>query len=119
MSRMSSALLMFAAVMLADGSPAAQTDVDDAKKYATCASYFFMAAKVRPLGEFDGLYRSGEFGLNRAIKLSGKEAAMTAFNEAASEINQIIDHSVSNFPAADDRFEVRCADIFREATRPD
>ena len=49
--------------------------------FATCAAYYFLAARGHGVQDYDRLYSSGEFSLNEAAKRHGKpsaDAKMTA-----------------------------------------
>lgn len=106
-------------VFLLAVSPVGAVDYPDARTFADCSAYFFMAANAKSMGEFSDYYESGEYAYNRAVQLLGERQALDRFNAASSEINELIERNWSAFSKADDRFEVVCGDVFREARNPD
>ncbi|MFT4580344.1 MAG: hypothetical protein ACI915_003823 [Gammaproteobacteria bacterium] len=86
---------------------------------ARCSAYFFMAANTKSMGQFNDYYSGGEYAYNGAVNLVGADAALSQFNEASSEIIELIDRKWTNFGKADERYGVICADILREANNPD
>jgi hypothetical protein len=106
------ALLLLSAAVVAD-------EYADARTFADCSAYFFMAANAKSMGEFSGYYESGEYAYNRAVQLLGERQALDRFNSTSSEINELIERDWSAFGKADDRYEVVCGDVFREARNPD
>ncbi len=87
--------------------------------YTDCAAYFFMAANAKGIGEFDRYYRSGEFAYNRAVKDAGAAQALEQFNFASEALNELIERNWNLFDRADKRYGVICADLYREANRPE
>lgn len=87
--------------------------------YTDCAAYFFMAANVKGIGEFDRYYRSGEFAYNHAVKVGGEAKALEQFNLASQALSELIERNWNLFDRADKRYGVICADLYREANRPE
>jgi len=112
-----SRLVLLLVVMAADVALAERHE-EELRRYADCSAYFFMAANAKGMREFDQYYRSGEFAYNRAVRAVGKREALADFNAASKTINDLIDRQWNRFNLADDRYAVRCADIFREANTP-
>jgi hypothetical protein len=94
-------------------------EVQSSDLAARCSAYFFMAANTKPMDEFNDYYSGGEFAYNGAVKLVGEGAALEQFNEASSEVIELIDRKWNDFNKADERYEVICADLLREANDPD
>ena len=105
-------LTMCASASLADEKALAEHNVD-------CSAYFFMAANVKGMSEFNFYYTAGEFGYNTAVRSVGEAIALERFNVATAGINELIERNWLEFGKADDKYGVICADILRDANKPD
>ena len=94
--------------------PCGATDNDDARQLAGCAAYYFNAANVRPLLDYDALYRAGEDAMNQSSALVGREEAERLMSVAAADIAKLTERDWSHFDTASARFEGPCA-VLRES----
>ena len=94
------------------------TDNRSAEMYVDCSAYFFMAANVKAMSEFNEYYSAGEFAYNTAVRLNGEDAALERFNTSTGSINKLIERNWLEFGKADTKYGVVCADILRDANRP-
>jgi len=101
------------------GANCSASDDAVAEQYVDCSAYFFMAANVRGMAEFNTYYAAGEFGYNTGVRAVGEAAALKRFNLATANINELIGRNWLEFGKADDKYGVVCADIWREANVPD
>jgi hypothetical protein len=97
------------------GSSALADEPPNADSAARCSAYFFMAANVNSIQEFDSYYSAGEYAYNDAVKIVGEQTALTKFNDASGEINELIDRDWLKFDKAETRYGVICADLLRDA----
>ena len=87
--------------------------------HVDCSAYFFMAANVKSMGEFNNYYAAGEFAYNTAVRMYGEAAALERFNTATNGIYELIERNWTEFGKADTKYDVICADILRDANKPD
>ncbi|MDP6184276.1 MAG: hypothetical protein QF609_10705 [Gammaproteobacteria bacterium] len=113
------ALIMLGVLSANSVAAGSEPETAIADRYVVCSAYFFMAARVKAVGEFDGYFSAGEYAFNQAVRLIGKRTALDLFNAASTEINELIERRWVDFAKADDRYDVVCADIFRDASSPD
>lgn len=100
-------------------SSASATENDTAEMYVDCSAYFFMAANVKAMGEFNDYYMAGEFAYNTAVRMYGEAAALERFNTSTSNIQKLIERNWLEFGKADTKYGVVCAHILRDANKPD
>ena len=98
---------------------ASATENDTAEMYVDCSAYFFMAANVKAMGEFNNYYMAGEFAYNTAVLMYGEAAALEQFNTSTSSIQKLIERNWLEFGKADTKYGVACAHILRDANKPD
>lgn len=90
-----------------------------AEQHIDCSAYFFMAANAKGMAEFNTYYAAGEYGYNTGVREVGEAAALARFNLATNDINELIERKWLDFGKADEKYGVICADILREANKPD
>ena len=78
-----------------------------------------MAANVKGMAEFNTYYAAGEYGYNTAVREVGEAVALERFNLTTNSISELIGRNWLEFGKADDKYGVVCADILREANKPD
>jgi len=111
--------LQAAALSATIPSVSAATYDGDAHGAADCSAYFFMAANVKGMAEFNNYYRSGEYAYNLAVRVLGQTDALARFNSTSNEINDLIERNWGAFGRAEERYGVICADLYRDANNPD
>ncbi len=100
------------------GFTTSATENHTAEMYVDCSAYFFMAANVKAMGEFNEFYTAGEFAYNTAVRMYGEDAALERFNTSTGSINELIERNWLEFGKADTKYGVVCADILRDANKP-
>ncbi len=94
--------------------PSGAAENDDARQLAGCAAYYFNAENVRPLLDYDAIYRAWEDAMNQSSALVGREEAERLMSVAAADIAKLTERDWSHFDAASARFEGPCA-VLRES----
>ncbi len=92
---------------------------ETAEQHVDCSAYFFMAANAKGMAEFNAYYAAGEYGYNTGVREVGEAAALARFNLTTNAITELIGRKWIDFQKADDKYGVVCADILREANKPD
>ncbi len=86
--------------------------------FATCAAFYFLAARGHGIKEYDSLYSAGEFSLNEAIKRHGKPAADQKMEHASTEMMREIHQDWRDIAILDARYGDRCDTLLRDADHP-
>lgn len=82
--------------------------------FASCAAYYFLAARGHDVTRYDALYSAGEFSLNEAIKRHGK-AAQGKMESRSAEMMQSIAKDWRRVAELDRDFSRPCETLLRDA----
>jgi glycine/D-amino acid oxidase-like deaminating enzyme len=83
--------------------------------FATCAAYYFLAARGHGVQDYDRLYRAGEFSLNEATRRRGQQAATAKMEQASSRFMQQIHQDWRQIALLDRDYETPCARLLEAA----
>ncbi len=103
-------LLMMACLLPTTGL-AAQ---GEAPGFATCAAYYFLAARGHDVTQYDALYSAGEFSLNEAIKRHG-QAAQGKMETSSTDMMHSIAKDWRRVAELDQKFSSPCETLLRDA----
>ncbi|MBM4227991.1 MAG: hypothetical protein FJ164_09625 [Gammaproteobacteria bacterium] len=90
------------------------TEPAGAPGFATCAAYYFLAARGNDVTQYDALYSAGEFSLNEAIKRHGK-AAQGRMESTSADMMQSIAKDWRRVAELDPEFSRPCETLLRDA----
>lgn len=110
-----SALYALAGLALALPTQAASALGSEAPGFATCAVYYFLAARGHGLRDYDRLYTAGEFSLNQAIQRHGISAANAKMATTSGGMMQEIHHDWRKIEILDQRYGAPCETLLRDA----
>lgn len=82
--------------------------------FASCAAYYFLAARGHDVTQYDALYSAGEFSLNEAIKRHGK-VAQSKMESRSAEMMQSIAKDWRRVAELDRDFSRPCETLLRDA----
>lgn len=100
---------------------AAETPADDGSEheyrpaYASCAAYFFLAARGHDAKHYDALYSAGEFSLNQAIIAHGRATAETRMENDSAVMMREIDQDWRLIERLDHKYGGACEALMRDA----
>ncbi|MSR15088.1 MAG: hypothetical protein EXR86_11110 [Gammaproteobacteria bacterium] len=93
---------------------AAEGDSTTGPGFATCASYFFLAARGHGVRDYDRLYSSGEHSLNVAAQRHGKDAATTKMEAASNTMMAEMHQDWREIAVLDSRYADACDTLLRD-----
>ena len=79
-----------------------------AKHAASCAAYYFAAARARGMSEYETLYDAGEYAFNSAVTAVEEASALEHFNNASTHINHVMQKRWVDFYKVDDQYAEKC-----------
>ncbi len=82
--------------------------------FATCAAYFFLAARGHGMRDYDRLYSSGEHSLNLAAKRHGREAATAKMGIASNTMMAAMHQDWREIATIDLRYASACEGLLRD-----
>ena len=83
--------------------------------YATCAAYYFLAARGHGKQDYDRLYTSGEFSFNEAARRHGKAAADAKMGEVSTGMMRDIHQDWRAIDILDKKYGAPCATLLQES----
>lgn len=104
--------VMIAAVLLVG---TASAEDQSRPGFATCAAYYFLAARAHGMQDYDRLYSAGEFSLNEAARRHGHPAAEKRMGEASGHMMRAIEQDWRNIKVLDDAYGASCETLLRDA----
>ena len=75
---------------------------------ASCAAYFFSAARAKEMTEYESLYGAGEYAFNLAVAAGTEADALQYFNRASTHINQVMQKRWADFYKVDEHYAPKC-----------
>ena len=87
----------------------------DRPGFATCAAYYFLAARGHGVKDYDRLYSSGEYSLNHASERHGKQAATTKMETASGAMMDEMHQDWREIATLDGYYLVSCESLLRDA----
>ena len=100
--------------LLTHGALLFATESDPAG-FATCAAYYFLAARGHGMQEYDRLYSNGELSVNEAAKRHGKAAADAKMALASTGMMKEIHQDWRAIDILDKKYSAMCEDLLRDA----
>jgi hypothetical protein len=82
--------------------------------FASCAAYYFLAARGHGMQDYDRLYSAGEFSLNEAAGRHGRPAAEQRMGEASRLMMTAIGQDWRNIKVLDDTYGASCETLLRD-----
>ena len=79
-----------------------------AKHAASCAAYYFAAARARGMSEYETLYDAGEYAFNIAVTAVEEASALEYFNNASTHINHVMQKRWVDFYKVDEQYAAKC-----------
>lgn len=110
--------LAFAALALLGGPAQAQSAPEEDSYrpgFATCAAYFFLAARGHAASRYDHLYSAGEFALNQATLAQGRPAAEARMGSDSGVMMREIDQDWRLVERLDKKYGGSCEALLRDA----
>ena len=92
------------------------TNSNSTAEPASCAAYFFNAARIKPMSEYNTLYRAGEIALAEVASQRGMEQASKLMSEAAMEVTHLTGSDWRNFGRAESVYGEACAGFLEQAS---
>jgi len=83
--------------------------------YATCAAYFFLAARGSAATRYDQLYSAGEFALNQAVLEQGRPAAESRMGSDSTVMMEEIDQDWRLVERLENKYGGSCDALLRDA----
>jgi len=83
--------------------------------FASCAAYYFLAARGHGMQDYDRLYSAGEFSLNEAARRHGRPAAEQRMGEASGTMMTAIGQDWRNIKVLDDAYGATCETLLLDA----
>jgi hypothetical protein len=105
------ALVLLALLAPPAAAQAPEAALERARELATCAAYYFNATNVRPMAEYDRLYRAGESAFNRAARMLAREEIDRMVGDASSSMTQLTGADWRNFHRVEARYRERCDEL--------
>ena len=96
-------------------SPAAAADETYRPTFATCAAYFFLAARGSAATRYDQLYSAGEFALNQAVREQGRPAAEARMGSDSTLMMDEIDQDWRLVERLEKKYGGSCDALLRDA----
>ena len=104
-----------AAGFLLTGGMMSFANESDSAGFATCAAYYFLAARGHGMQEYDRLYSNGERSFNEAAKRHGKAAADAKMTQASTGLMKEIHQDWRAIDILDKKYGATCEDLLRDA----
>ncbi len=97
--------------------PARAVAPDEAYRpmFATCAAYFFLAARGSAATRYDHLYSAGEFALNQAVLEQGRPAAEARMGSDSTVMMGEIDQDWRLVERLEKKYGGACDALLRDA----
>lgn len=92
-----------------------KTDPDERPGFASCAAYYFLAARGHGMQDYERLYGAGEFALNEAARRHGRAAAEARMGEVSGAMMELIERDWRNIERLDARYAGRCEVLLEDA----
>jgi hypothetical protein len=83
--------------------------------FATCAAYFFLAARGNAATRYDHLYSAGEFALNQAVLEQGRPAAEARMGSDSTVMMGEIDQDWRLVERLEKKYGGACDALLRDA----
>ena len=83
--------------------------------FATCAAYFFLAARGNAASRYDYLYSAGEFSLNQAVREHGRPDAEARMGSDSSTMMKEIDQDWRLVDRLEKKYAGSCEALLRDA----
>lgn len=83
--------------------------------FATCAAYYFLAARGHGVQDYDRLYQAGEFSLNEATRRRGRSAATAKMEAASSRMMKEMHQDWREIAVLDRDYAAPCEALLRDA----
>ena len=109
-------LFSLAALLIANIVAAADNSDEDheiARRYSTCAAFYFNGTQAVPMSEYEKYYSAGETAFNEASRLVGRQQADRLAGDASLEMKSAIDGDWLRFDELEQTYAVTCADLVR------
>ena len=106
-------LALFVALVALSCHADDKTDHEIARRYSTCAAYYFNGTQAVPMSEYERYYSAGEVAFNEASRLIGREQADRLAGDASVEMKTMIDGDWQQFEKLEQTYSVTCADLIR------
>ena len=87
----------------------------DEAGYATCAAYYFLAARGHGMQDYERFYTSGEFSFNEAARRHGKAAADTKMGQVSTGMMRDIHQDWRSIEILDKKYGAPCATLLHES----
>ena len=87
----------------------------DEAGYATCAAYYFLAARGHGMQDYERFYASGEFSFNEAARRHGKTAADTNMGQVSTDMMRDIHQDWRSIEILDKKYGAPCAALLQES----
>lgn len=115
--RSRAAVLAAATLALVSGTRAAPATVEESYRpgFATCAAYFFLAARGNPAARYDYLYSAGEFALNQASLAQGRAAAEARMGSDSGVMMREIEQDWRLVARLEEKYGGSCEALLRDA----
>jgi len=110
-----SLMLTAVAWLLAHSALVAADEAQYRPGFATCAAYFFLAARGHDAARYDGLYRAGEFALNVAIRSDGRPAAEKTMGSESTVMMREMAQDWRQIERLDRKYAGACEALLRDA----
>jgi len=83
--------------------------------FATCAAYYFLAARGSAAARYDHLYTAGEFALNQAVREQGRPAAEARMGSDSTVMMGEIDQDWRLADRLEKKYGGSCDALLRDA----
>ena len=88
-----------------------------AQHAASCAAYYFAAARARGMSEYETLYDAGEYAFNIAVTAVEEASALEHFNNASTHINHVMQKRWVDFYKVDEQYAEKCEKLLAASQR--
>jgi hypothetical protein len=112
---MRSALLFLLPMALGAPAHAAADEETYRPGFATCAAYFFLAARGNAASRYDYFYSAGEFALNQATLAQGRPAAEARMGSDSGVMMNEIEQDWRLIARLDEKYGGSCEALLRDA----
>ncbi|MGD9602310.1 MAG: hypothetical protein AB7O21_00810 [Gammaproteobacteria bacterium] len=83
--------------------------------FASCAAYYFLAARGHGMQDYDRLYSAGEFALNEAIRRHGDPAARARMERVSGTMMDEFGRDWRRIEVLDRHYGAPCERLLRDA----
>lgn len=83
--------------------------------FATCAAYYFLAARGHGVDQYEQLYSAGELSLNEAVRRHGREAAERRMGRASTAMMGEMERDWRLVGRLDAHYGRQCETLLRDA----